>query len=428
MPSIPLRLVRLVPDPLGLFIRAGRNDQKDLQTFISSGAAAFSGVVFEAKRVANQQELLSLVIERGLDAVLDPQTQAMATLGGYTPNMANLPWSKKRQHTIDDFATELQRRQMADELAQFAVRFGFTQIISPSHLVSDADDPWMKIDIDLANMVRAALDKHGATHVQVNYSLAVSYEVFRTETKRVAVVEQLRRATADALWLNISGTGSDSSPTAITRYSEAASDFHILDVPIVADHAGGLMGLSLMAFGAVGGLSHGITLGERFDTNSWLKKPDGTPFSAKTRVYIPQIDLMLSRVDTEKLFEAGNGRARTAFGCKDTNCCHRGIDDMLQAPARHFLYQRTHQVSGLGQVPESIRPSQFLEEHVRPASDIALKATKIVLPEDLTKKFAKQSKRLNDLRITLGPYATKRREVRSFARHPITRVARSENR
>ena len=60
MSTPPLRLVRLAPDPLGLYIRAGRIDQKELQSFITSGAAAFTGVVFEAKRVVAQRELLSL--------------------------------------------------------------------------------------------------------------------------------------------------------------------------------------------------------------------------------------------------------------------------------------------------------------------------------------------------------------------------------
>lgn len=196
MSTSPLRLVRSAPDPLGLYIRAGRVDQKDLQSFITSGSLAFTGVVFEAKRVGQQQELLTLVLERGLDAVLD-----------------------------------------------------------------------------------------------------------------------------------------------------------------------------------------------------------------------------------QRFFESGGGRARSAFGCRDTNCCHRGVDDMLRAPARHFLYQRTQQVAGLGQIPESIRPTEFLEEHLRPASDAALVAIKLALPDDLKQKADKQAKRLNDLRTTLGPYAKKRRDS-SFARHPVTRIAR----
>lgn len=187
------------------------------------------------------------------------------------------------------------------------------------------------------------------------------------------------------------------------------------------------MGLSLLAFGAVGGLAHGVTLGERFDTCSWHKVPEGNPFGAQTRVYLPAFDLMLSRVDAERFFEAGGGRARSTFGCRDSNCCRRGVDDMTQAPARHFLYQRTQQVAGLGRIPESIRPTEFLEDHLRPASDAALIAAKLSLPDDLARKASKQAKRLNDMRTTLGPYAKKRRDS-SFARHPVTRMARGGGR
>ncbi|MFA7608150.1 MAG: hypothetical protein WCY08_16395 [Rhodocyclaceae bacterium] len=52
MSTSPLRLVRSAPDPLGLYIRAGRIDQKDLQSFITSGSLGFTGVALEAKRVA----------------------------------------------------------------------------------------------------------------------------------------------------------------------------------------------------------------------------------------------------------------------------------------------------------------------------------------------------------------------------------------
>lgn len=427
MSSPNLRLVRLAPDPLGLYVRAGRIDQKDLQTFISRGAASFNGVVFEAKRVENQRELLSLVLERGFDALLDPQTQAMATVGGYTSSMDKLPWSEKRPHTLDDFGTMFQQRQVVDEIAQFAIKHGFTQVLAPTHLILGPNDPWLAIDIATANALRSSLDRHGAGHIQVHYSLALSYEAFRTTPMRLAVIESLRRASIDGLWLNISGCGADSSPTAVTRYADAATDFHCLGVPIVADHVGGLVGLSLLAFGAVGGLAHGVTLGERFNVSGWLKKPDGKAFGAKTRIYLPQIDLLLPRDAAEKFFEIGGGRARSAFGCRDTDCCHRGIEDMLQAPAQHYLYQRTRQVVSLGRIPESLRPSQFLEEHLRPASDIGLRATNLTLPDELAAKIAKQAKRLNDLRTTLGPYAKKQRDV-TFARHPVTRFARSGNR
>jgi hypothetical protein len=423
MSSPTIRLVRTTPDPLGLYVRAGRLDQKELQSFIASGASGLTGVVFEAKRVVQQKELLSLVLERRLDAVLDPQTQPMATVGGYAKNMDKLPWSEKRPHSLEDFASPFARQHLVDKIAQFVLLHGFTQVLAPTHLITGPDDPWLAIDIACTNALRLALERHGVGHVQVNYSMALTYEAFRTSAKRHATLEQLQRANADCLWLNIDGCGSSSSPTAVTRYGDAATDFHALGKPVVADHVGGLVGLSLLAFGVVGGLAHGVTLGERFDTAGWHKPPQGNPFGQKPRIYIPQIDMLLSRDDAEKFFEMGGGRARTHFGCRDTNCCARGITDMLQAPVRHFLYQRTREVAGLGQIPESLRPSQFLEEHLRPASDASLLATRLVLPETLAKKAVKQSKRLNDLRIVLGQYAQKRRDA-SFARHPMTRAAR----
>lgn len=93
------------------------------------------------------------------------------------------------------------------------------------------------------------------------------------------------------------------------------------------------MGLSLLAFGAVGGLAHGVTLGERFDASSWHKPRQGQAFSPRVRVYIPQLDLLLLRDDAKKFFESGGGKARSAFGCRDTPaargassicCMHRG--------------------------------------------------------------------------------------------------------
>ena len=72
------------------------------------------------------------MLERGLDAVLDPQTQAMATVGGYAKGMDGLPWSKKRPHALEDLATAFQQRQMAEDIAKFAIQHGFTQVITPT--------------------------------------------------------------------------------------------------------------------------------------------------------------------------------------------------------------------------------------------------------------------------------------------------------
>lgn len=426
MAEFRLRLVRPAPDPLGLFIRAGRIGHKDIQNFINAGSGSLTGVVFEATRLTSQKELLSLVLERGLDAVLDPQTQPMATVGGYSDSLGKLPWAAGRQHRLEDFSNDLAQRARADKIADFVVTHGFTQVLAPTHLISGPDDPWLTADLGTVKHLRAALTARGANKVLVGYSLALGYETFRTEAKRRAILERVRGARLDSLWLNVDGCGANSTPTAVTRYGDAASDFHALRLPIVADHMGGLVGLSLLAFGAVGGLCHGITLGERFDCSPWKRPKEGTPFSQALRVYLPNLDMLLPRVDAEKLFESG-AKARAHFGCTNTACCGRGIRDMVESPGRHFLFQRSREVAGLAQIPESLRPQHFLEEHLRPASDRALVARDLPLSESLTKKLAVQSKRLNDLRVVLGEYAQKRRDV-TFAQHPLPRSARESRR
>lgn len=74
-------------------------------------------------------------------------------------------------------------------------------------------------------------------------------------------------------------------------------------------------------------------------------------------------------------------------------------------------------------IPESIRPTEFLEEHLRRQATPRWSRPSFRCLRNLALKASRQAKRLNDLRTTLGPYATKRRDS-SFARHPVTRVAR----
>jgi hypothetical protein len=121
-------------------------------------------------------------------------------------------------------------------------------------------------------------------------------------------------------------------------------------------------------------------------------------------------------------------RTRGLFGCNDTRCCPRGIKDMLENPGRHFLYQRMRQISGLGPIPEQLRPQRFLDQHLRSASDKAVTAATINWRDDpmgemMAKKMPGNRKRLDALRVALGNHAEKN-APRSFARLPKTRAAR----
>ena len=106
-----LRIIRPAPRPLGLYIRTGKDGRADLENFILANPAGINGLVVEAKRLKHQKELMSLASDRRIDLILDPQTQAMANVGGYKSSMDSLPWSKKRAHTLGDFSTSASKRE-----------------------------------------------------------------------------------------------------------------------------------------------------------------------------------------------------------------------------------------------------------------------------------------------------------------------------
>lgn len=66
------RAVRPAPEPLGL---------KALLNFLSAGNLGCSGVVIDAVQLDRHREIREQVVEHRLDAILDPQTQAAATIG-----------------------------------------------------------------------------------------------------------------------------------------------------------------------------------------------------------------------------------------------------------------------------------------------------------------------------------------------------------
>jgi hypothetical protein len=429
MNVIPLapRIIRAAPDPLALYLRPGRNDHRQLLNLIAAGQAACFGAVFDPTLVERHAELKEQVLAHRLDALLDPKTQPSATAGGYTEGLGKLPWGVGRPHAHSDFEG-ISGQNIVSALVGFAVDEGFTQVLAPTHLLRSADDPWLTIDVASTRMMRLQLDRGSGANVPIIYSLAVSYAAFRNREQRQKIISALLALPIASLWLKVDGFGAQCSPTAARTYINAAAEFHELGIPVVADHVGGVIGLSLMAFGSVGGIAHGITLGERFNAYSWRRAPaSDAHFGAHGRVYVPAIDAMLAPKEAEALINVSS-RTRSLFACNDSHCCPRGVRDMLEKPGRHFLYQRMKEISALGQVPENFRAQRFLDQHLRAATDKALAAATINWEDHqaaamMAKKMQDNRKRLDDLRIALGRQAEEG-PPQSFAKLPQTRLSR----
>jgi hypothetical protein len=76
-------------------------------------------VVIDATHADRHKELREQVVDHGLDVILDPATQAAATVGGYTEALGKLPWGLDRPHRVSDFEGRAGRERIA-RLGDFA--------------------------------------------------------------------------------------------------------------------------------------------------------------------------------------------------------------------------------------------------------------------------------------------------------------------
>lgn len=416
------RSVRPVSDPLALYFRVGRNDHTALNNLLATGRPSFFGVVIDASRVGRHRELLAMAEQTKLDCILDPCTQASATPGGYTKDYGQLPWGTQRQHVLTDFQGTNQKR-VVSAIADFVGEHGFSQVMTPSHLIRDVRDPWFESDIEACHRLREQLDRSGKKKIGLIYSLCLPYASFRDEDIREQLVSRLDGLPAQSIWLRVDGCGSDSSPAAVKNYLEAAADFHRLGIPIISDQVGGLVGLTLLAFSAIGGIANGVTLAERFNAQRWRHTPKPQSHMMHPRVYFPTLDLYLKPKEAQSLLD-GFSRLKSHFACNDSECCPRGALDMVQNPARHFLIQRSKQVSALAQIPEQLRPKEFVERFVRPTTDEVLRVASMdKLGDQLQKRLMAHRKRLDAMRVTLGRLVDSRSTV-THSEIPATRAVR----
>ncbi len=373
--------------PLGLYLRVGRQQHKDVLDVLAAGERGFMGLIIEAPYTERHWELRAEAAKQGLDVVLDPKTHAKATVGGHSPSLARLPWGADQPHRAEDFAGEA-GEAIASTIAEFAVEEGFSQILGPTHLLRDPNDRWMRYDIETMQLMSRKLEGV-RPRVALIYPLAMPMQVIRDPVRRRAVIAALSDVDADAIWLRIENFGSDATGNKTAAYIEACQDFNQLGIPLIADHAGGLPGLGLLAFGAIGGIAHGITLNEGSNINHWKRpRAEGGGGALGTRTYIPQLDLMLKRHEAEAFLNSSS-RVKTFFVCRNSHCCPRGIRDMLERPAGHFIHQRAEQVSQLGSTPESLRVETYLDQLVRPISDAVTIITSLKSIDNKLKKNCK---------------------------------------
>lgn len=80
---------------------------------------------------------------------------------------------------------------------------------------------------------------------------------------------------------------------------------------------------------------------------------------------------------------------------------------MIKDPRRHFVLRRIGEVDRVGSAPAEQRPGVYLEDFLRPATDLALRASRVL------HELVPAQQRLESWRFTLG--AIERTGIPSFS-------------
>jgi hypothetical protein len=415
-----ISILRDPGEPLGLYFRVGRDDHTTLKQLLSENRAGLSGVVFDPCFQGIQQELKAEIVQRNLDAILDPQMMELAGQGGHTPARQRLPWGGPTLHVPGDFDTA-KCGLICTQIAAFVAKHQFTAVLAPTHYLHDgASDPWLAIDKQLVIGLRECLDANHCQAIPLYYPLAIPMKMLTNGNSRLRLKAALRGLPIDGIWLRIQPFGSSSGDTTLRRYIAACQELHTLELPLIAEKTG-VLGLALLAFGAVSGIDCGVSSGEKFDFARLMRaaRKNGT-FRRAARVYLPDLGGFLTRQQADRLFKNSSLRK---LACRDSECCRRGHESMLQDPRRHFVYTRMGEISTLSGITPSLRPTEYLEQFVRPITDrLGRVLLQPELPSDLRKTFEKSRKKQDGWRATLGQLGRSR--VPSFAPVLQRRVVR----
>jgi hypothetical protein len=390
-------------DPFGLFVRVGRNDHLELLDLIATGERGIFGFVIEAQNVERHHELITEALRHNFDVVLDPKTQPMGLPGGYTDSLSTLPWGGDRHHKVADFDGDA-GREKAKQIVEFAITNGFTQLLGPTHLLSTPNDPWVRRDIAMMQHTADTIAVSGKK-LRLIYSLALPMVVFRRKDERHAVLTAIEDAPCDSIWLKVEHFGRKATGEKTAAYIEGCRELHERKIPIVGDHIGGLPGLGALAFGAVGGMAHGVTVNEEFSASNWRRPPSPNGFATSRRVYLPQLDMLMKPEAADALLRTST-RIRALCGCHDTHCCPHGVKDMTQRPVRHALYQRAREIEQLSDIAPSFRTSRYMDDRVRRVSDaVASIASAPGLPAEAQQSMMKKQSEMSLFRQAMGHLA-----------------------
>ena len=412
-------------DPIHQYVRLGHTGHKHLQELHSAGQIQLDSLVFDASHIVGQEEVSKHFHGKGVEIILDPKTAEMEYPASVNTSVNNLPWAAKgTTQSFGDWQSQ-NRYEKSQKITEFVNSAGVDAVLSPSHLITQQNSPWLRSDVEHVHELREVFDQNGLGGVRIDYHLMTSLQVLGDADYMKVVVRLLNEAPIDNIWLRVGNFGMGGSVTATIHFIEACWALSELQKPIIADNVGGIAGLVLAGFGAAGGVSAGIGSKEKFSTSSWKKPtPRGQSFSPPKRVYVPQLDMYLRTEQVDTLLKTKN--ARGFVMCKDKHCC-RDADDLFKSEKRHTLVQSLRQLKELEKVPNLRRPTHIVEQVIDSTNRDLRKVSRLKIEDPtLLKKVHKKSADIDRLQQALEKLISKNSDGMPKVKPPVTKSQNSQ--
>lgn len=384
---------QLFPDRplLGHFIRIGSTGHQQIEELLEKGRLSVDRAVFDAGLMVRQEALLQGLARAGSELVLDTNVAELSSIRHFDGALKAAPWAiTGRPLTLEDFKGAQGLERIA-RIAEFAVRHKFHTVLAPTHLLMTGPrDAAFRLDMELAEKLRTALDAEGGQRIAIDYPLILASGVLKDPKLSEAFIRVAQNLPIENVWVRSSGFGSAVTPIAIVRYVRSLRELLPASRPIVVDGAAGFSGLAALAFGAAAALAHGIGVHESFKAAEWHNKRPKSGGGQPKRILVNALDRQLKAEQMQAILDANNGRRM--ISCNDTHCCPSGLKDMQDYPKAHYLYQRRRPIEDLSRVPYGRRGDHLVARIVGHAVDEARNLDRLRIADDSTKKIIKESR------------------------------------
>lgn len=400
---------KAVFQPFAHFVRLGEGSYRRVADLIAAGTLTSKRVVIDASKAAHQRDLIEMLRGRETEIVLDPRTVELSSRQKCGGLASGAPWASAEKDTplTPDMFRKDHSTDIYGQIARMCVELGVDAVLAPTQFLGDPSfNGWYRINVEGCELLRSALDNAGGESIRIDYLLAARLGDLRKPEFQGQFLTDLSSMPVDNLWLRLSMSPIENSPTIAQRLIGTLAGWHNVGVPIVMDYAGGLAGEALLSMNVVSGIAHGFGEQTAFNTSNWTDAPkkrepkDGKKGGRAQRISVTALGRTFTTKEMEVLLSAHG--ARSLLLPTERHIAPNGIQD-IQSDARRFnAADAEHRLRAISKVPTADRPEFFAQTRMREVASAAKRAEKLNPKPEVAKAnkidLAKLKKRLSNQR------------------------------